>query len=327
MNSSTQIMIAVVLAMMAFFIPLSQAQDQNVVATLENEGYTTLVSLIDQAGLNSTLASTTLTIFAPSNDALANLGSVSESELQSLLSYHVIPNSEVASSDLSNNQTPTTFDDDKKLRINIYGSTVTVNGITVTNPDIQASNGIIHGISGALSPVDEDITTKVVASDNLSTLETALTTANLTKPFQGGWEASTLYTVFAPSNSAFGDLPDGALQDLLDNPQQLSSVLTYHVVEGVFFSAGLSDGITVTTLQGEEVTISISGSTVMVNDATVTQADVTAENGVVHIIDEVLMPGSSESSGSDSGNDDSSDASTTSMSLMAAVIMIIVALF
>ena len=102
------------------------------------------------------------------------------------------------------------------------------------------------------------------------------------------------YTVFAPTDQAFQGLPKGTLDTLLKpaNKDQLTSVLTYHVVPGKVTAAQLKDGQELTTVNGEKLTVSIDGKTVKVGDATVTKADVPASNGVVHVIDTVLQPAS-----------------------------------
>jgi uncharacterized surface protein with fasciclin (FAS1) repeats len=97
------------------------------------------------------------------------------------------------------------------------------------------------------------------------------------------------FTLFAPTNDAFDALPAGTLDALLADPDLLEAVLLYHVVSGSALSSDLSDGQTITTLQGQQVTVSINGS-VQINDATVTQADLEASNGVIHVIDGVLVP-------------------------------------
>ncbi|MEZ4799234.1 MAG: fasciclin domain-containing protein [Flavobacteriales bacterium] len=96
-------------------------------------------------------------------------------------------------------------------------------------------------------------------------------------------------TVFAPTDAAFDALPAGALAALLADNDALTDALLYHVAAGTYMSGDLSDGQMITMLQGQDVTVSISGS-VMINNAVVTTADVVASNGVVHVIDAVLLP-------------------------------------
>src|SRR6056297_1111171 len=125
------------------------------------------------------------------------------------------------------------------------------------------------------------------STSDLSTLVTAITTADLTSVLQGEGP----FTVFAPTNAAFDNLEDGVLQTLLDNPDVLAEVLQYHVVSGQVMSTDLSNGEVSTLLSGKSINVSIADGVVTLNSsAIVTDADIEASNGVVHIIDEVLLP-------------------------------------
>ncbi len=125
-------------------------------------------------------------------------------------------------------------------------------------------------------------------NEDFSTLVSAVDAAGLVETLSGEGP----FTVFAPTNEAFDALPEGTLDSLLaeENSDQLTSILTYHVVPSAAMAADLSDGQELETVNGETLTVSIDGDTVMVGDATVTQADIEASNGVIHVIDTVLMP-------------------------------------
>jgi uncharacterized surface protein with fasciclin (FAS1) repeats len=127
-----------------------------------------------------------------------------------------------------------------------------------------------------------------------STLVTALDSAGLVQTLQGDGP----FTVFAPTNDAFDQLPEGTVQDLLqpENRERLTAILTYHVVEGANMAADVQGMSSATTLEGSDVSISTSNGSVQVGDATVVQADVEASNGVIHVIDAVLMPPSGDES-------------------------------
>lgn len=131
-------------------------------------------------------------------------------------------------------------------------------------------------------------------TDNLSTLVAAVQAAGLVETLSGDGP----FTVFAPTNAAFEALPDGTLESLLqpENRDQLVQILTYHVVAGEVMSTDLSDGMMAETVEGSEITISIADGAVSINDASVVAADVDANNGVVHVIDTVIMPPQEESS-------------------------------
>ena len=140
---------------------------------------------------------------------------------------------------------------------------------------------------------EQNIVETAMETDSLSTLVTAVQAAGLAETLQGEGP----YTVFAPSNSAFEKLPEGTLDTLLqeENREQLASLLQYHVVEGAVLSSDLRDGQTITTLNGETLTVELSEGMAILIDATgeravVDMADIQVSNGVVHIIDSVVMP-------------------------------------
>jgi uncharacterized surface protein with fasciclin (FAS1) repeats len=144
--------------------------------------------------------------------------------------------------------------------------------------------------SGLSSGQDEEAGTIVelaMTSEDLSTLATAIETAGLGEALSGDGP----FTVFAPTNSAFEDLPEGILETLLNDTEALTEVLTYHVVEGRYMASDVVNLTTVPTLlAGGKLTINVTDVGVMVNDAVVVQADIEASNGVVHLIDAVLIP-------------------------------------
>ena len=126
-----------------------------------------------------------------------------------------------------------------------------------------------------------------VETEFLSTLVAAVQAGELVETLSGEGP----FTVFAPTNDAFAALPEGTLEDLLkpENKDQLVAILTYHVVAGKVMSTDLSDGMTAATVNGAEVTIGTTDG-VTVNGANVTAADIEASNGVVHVIDAVILP-------------------------------------
>lgn len=127
-----------------------------------------------------------------------------------------------------------------------------------------------------------------VGSSDHTTLVAAVSAAGLVETLSGDGP----FTVFAPTNAAFAALPEGTVDNLLkpEMKDQLTGVLTYHVVAGNVLSGDLSDGQVVTTLNGQELTVSIKDGKVMINGATVVAADLAGTNGVVHVIDAVLLP-------------------------------------
>ncbi|MBF2054648.1 MAG: fasciclin domain-containing protein [Candidatus Sericytochromatia bacterium] len=131
-----------------------------------------------------------------------------------------------------------------------------------------------------------DIVETAVAAGSFNTLAQALTAANLVETLKGEGP----FTVFAPTDEAFAALPEGALDALLANPEELTRVLTYHVVSGSVDAATVTGLSEAATVAGPNVAIEVVDGMVKINDATVTTADVMASNGIIHVIDTVLMP-------------------------------------
>merc|ERR1711998_306592 len=175
------------------------------------------------------------------------------------------------------------------------GSTIFINSAKVTTADVGASNGVVHIIDAVLMPGDapkpasKTIVDLAAATPALSTLVTALKAADLVSTLSGKGP----FTVFAPTNKAFAALPAGVLANLLKpaNKAQLVDLLTYHVASGDVHAKDLMDMQMLTTVEGKNVTVRTAGTTILIDSAKVTTADVDARNGVVHIIDAVLMPG------------------------------------
>ncbi|WP_417729035.1 fasciclin domain-containing protein [Roseovarius sp.] len=133
----------------------------------------------------------------------------------------------------------------------------------------------------------KDIVDIAAGNESFSTLVAAVQAADLVDTLKGKGP----FTVFAPTNDAFAALPAGTVEDLLkpENKDKLAAILTYHVVPGKVMSGDLSDGMTATTAQGSDVTIGTQGG-VTVDGANVVQADIEASNGVIHVIDAVILP-------------------------------------
>jgi uncharacterized surface protein with fasciclin (FAS1) repeats len=131
-----------------------------------------------------------------------------------------------------------------------------------------------------------NIVETAVGAGDFTTLVAAVEAAGLVETLSGEGP----FTVFAPTDAAFAALPEGTVEGLLEDTEALTAVLTYHVVAGSVMSGDLSDGMTAATVNGADITISIDGDTVMVNDATVVTADIETSNGVIHVIDSVILP-------------------------------------
>ncbi len=268
--------------------------------------FETLVAAVSAAGLVETLQGEgPFTVFAPTDEAFAALpeGTLEalladpEGQLTQILLYHVVPG-KVMSSDLSDGMTAETVQG-SPVTFSIADGVVKVNDATVIAADIEASNGVIHVIDKVILPPGEEeaeeaaaeapgaIPEVAAAAGNFQTLLAAVTAAGLADALAGEGP----FTVFAPTDEAFAALPEGTVESLLADPQgALTQILLYHVVPGKVMSSDLSDGMTAETLQGAPVTFSIADGVVKVNDATVIAADIEASNGVIHVIDAVILP-------------------------------------
>ncbi len=176
------------------------------------------------------------------------------------------------------------------MTVTINANGVFINDAQVIVADVLADNGVVHVIDAVLLPPPPPSNTVVdiiVNSADHTILETAVLAAGL----EGALSGDGPFTVFAPTDAAFSALPPGTIDALLQDPQGLlTEILTYHVAAGNVLSTDLSDGQVITTLNGATVTVTINANGVFINDAQVIVADVLADNGVVHVIDAVLLP-------------------------------------
>lgn len=151
-----------------------------------------------------------------------------------------------------------------------------------------ASSFTVRPTSVHETKVDADIVDLAVSQDFLTTLVAAVKAGDLVDVLKGDGP----FTVFAPTNDAFAKLPEGTVESLLkpENKAQLVKILTYHVVPGKVMSSDLKNGQMAKTVEGSSVTVTLKDGKAMINNATVTAADIEADNGVVHVIDTVIMP-------------------------------------
>ena len=291
--------ISLILALFLFAGINVLAVDQDIVEIASgNEDFSILVAALQEAELVETLKGTgPFTVFAPTDAAFAALLSelgvsasylLNHPQLAEILTYHVVAG-KVMSTDLTDGMTPVTVNGET-ITIDLDGG-VKVNSSNVTTADVEASNGVIHIIDKVLIPSDFELYPTVVDiavnNSGFSTLVAALTKANLVATLQGAGP----FTVFAPTDAAFVALLAelGVSAEYLLNHPQLSEILTYHVVAGKVLSSDLTDGMTPETVNDEMITVDLDGG-VKINNANVTAANLEAGNGVVHVIDKVLIP-------------------------------------
>jgi transforming growth factor-beta-induced protein len=282
-------------------------QDQTIVDIAVNDGrFTTLVTALQQAELVDTLNSEgPFTVFAPTDDAFAALpdGTLDSlladiPALQSVLTYHVVPG-KVMAADVVNLESADTVQGEP-ISISVQDGNVMVNNANVIITDIEASNGVIHVIDAVLLPPSmtaaseedammedtPDIVDIAVNDGRFSTLVTALQAAELVDTLKGEGP----FTVFAPTDDAFAALPEGTLDGLLADIPALTNVLLYHVVPGQVRAADVVNLESADTVEGEAISITVQDGNVMVNNANVIITDIGGKNGVIHVIDAVILP-------------------------------------
>ena len=161
-------------------------------------------------------------------------------------------------------------------------------GLVAATPLLAGPQGAAAEGAAAADTAKKDIVDTAVAAGKFNTLAAALKAAGLVDTLKGPGP----FTVFAPTDEAFAKLPAGTVEDLLkpENKEKLVSVLTYHVVPARAMAKDVAGMSSADTVNGKPVKLQASGGKVMVNDATVIKADVDASNGVIHVIDTVLMP-------------------------------------
>lgn len=279
---------------------------KDIVATAVGAGnFKTLVAAATAAGLAPALSGPgPLTVFAPTDDAFGKVPAFLtaklvtapyKGELGLILKYHVL-GSKVLAADVLNKKQDVTTLAGAKLNVDGSGGKVVLSGgVNVTTPDVLATNGVIHVIDGVLLPtlVDtavnyDDGTTKFSALAGAATAAGLIDTLNGAGPF----------TVFAPSDAAFAALKaglgDATFNAIVADKAKVAKILTYHVLAGAVFSPDVKGGA-VTTVQGGKITLTVAGGKVTIADSTQTAAnvvltDIPARNGVIHVIDKVLLP-------------------------------------
>ena len=268
---------------------------ETVIDVALDNGFTTLAAAVIQEELIPVLSDpfAQYTVFAPNNAAFDSLASSLNTNIAGLLAlpnlddvlkYHVL-GTEVLAAAVTNGAVVNPLSTTNSLKLTKTSTNaVFVNHASVVAADVQADNGVVHVINRVVLPVN---TVVDVAIDNgFSTLTAAVVKAELVPTLSDPFQE---YTVFAPTNTAFDNLATALSTDLngILNLPNLADILTYHVVLGNVNAADLTNG-PVATVNGANIIVNLSNG-VKINDATVTTADVEADNGVVHVIDKVLL--------------------------------------
>ncbi|MGD9188275.1 MAG: fasciclin domain-containing protein [Desulfobacteraceae bacterium] len=270
--------------------------------------FNTLVAALQAAGLEEVLRGPgPFTVFAPTDTAFSAipqnvldglLNDPNQAALRDILKYHVFDGDVRANDALALAGQSVAMVNGDLMAIDTVGSDLVLNNggtasATVTSTDILASNGVIHVIDAVLAPADgkSNIVDTLANLGDFTTLITAVQAAGLENTLSGPGP----FTLFAPTDTAFGKIPANVINDLLNDVPALQNVLTYHAIGAEVFAvdAIAAAGGSVTMLNGDDVAIDLVGSDVVLNSngnspSTVTVTDVISTNGIIHVIDTVL---------------------------------------
>lgn len=263
---------------------------------VEAGSFKTLAAALQAAGLVDTLKGKgPFTVFAPTDEAFAKLpkGTVesllkpeNKDQLIAILTYHVVPGKVTADQvvELSGDTTV----NGQRIDISTNYGKVSVDNATVTATDVMASNGVIHVIDRVILPESKNIVEVADSAGSFSTLLAAAKAAGLAEALMGDGP----FTIFAPTDAAFAKLPAGTVETLLkpENKQKLADILKYHVVPGRIYSDQALKAGNATTLLGQDIKIKAWGGAAKVQNATLVDTDIDASNGVIHVIDTVILP-------------------------------------
>jgi len=285
------------LTLMTFAVTFHAGQGQldsrTVLQYLQDEKLSTLVGFITATGLDAVLGdpkSSAVTVFAPSEAAFDKLPddvlftlATNSTILKSVLQGHVV-DQVVLSLYLRDGDVKTNLNGDPMVFRVYDNGNKTINGARLTGRDISLSNGVVHLIDDVIMPTDTNIGEYIANHDtDFKDLFGLLVLGRLF----GELETNGPYTVFAPKDGAFEAITP-ILTILISDRPKLTDVLKNHVVSNTYWSVGLRDGMTLTTINGKNLTITIDNEGVKVNDAKVTMADIHTSNGVIHVIDKVI---------------------------------------
>jgi transforming growth factor-beta-induced protein len=270
---------------------------KDIVTTAVDAGsFKTLAAALQAAGLVETLQGKgPFTVFAPTDDAFAKLpkGTVetllkpeNKPQLIAVLTYHVVAGKVMAADVVKLNAAATV--NGQRVDVTVDGGKVQVDQAQVVATDIACSNGVIHVIDQVILPSTDNIPTTATKAGKFNTLLAAAKAAGLVEALSGDQPL----TVFAPTDAAFAKLPAGTVENLLkpENKAQLASILKYHVVAGRVFSSDLLAGVEGKSLQGGMLKAAVTNGRAWVNGAGLVATDIDASNGVIHVIDTVLLP-------------------------------------
>jgi transforming growth factor-beta-induced protein len=293
-----RIWIAVLIGLLAVAGPSRAGEGgRDIVTTAVEAGeFKTLATALTKAGLVEALKGPgPFTVFAPTDAAFATLpaGTVenllkpeNKAQLAAVLTYHVVPG-DLRAAQVTKKTGAVTLNG-QRLAFAVEGDNVRVGKATVVKADIVCTNGVIHVIDTVVLPETRDVTAVAEAAGSFKTLLAAVEAAGLLETLRGAGP----FTIFAPTDAAFAKLPKGTVEGLLqpESRDQLVRILQYHVVPGRVYSEDALAAGKATTLAKLPVRIDARDGVARVENATITSVDIDASNGVIHVIDTVLLP-------------------------------------
>ncbi|KAG5852234.1 transforming growth factor-beta-induced protein ig-h3 [Anguilla anguilla] len=237
-----------------------------------------------EAGLESHLSgSESVTLLAPQDDAFKEVSTTITPDMKTLLSHHIVKG-QLSSRSLYHGQVLEAVDG-LKLRVFVYRNNLCIENVCIAAHDKTGRFATMFTVDKLLTPPVGTVMDVLKGDDRFSTLVGAIQTAGLTEMMN---QAGT-YTVFAPTNEAFSAMPPADLNKLLGDPNQLASVLKYHVGDEILVSGGVGSHSRMKPLEGERLELSLKNYTVYVNKIPVTDADLMATNGVVHAVGSIIQ--------------------------------------
>jgi len=272
------------------------SSQQSILDTAKNDGrFKTLVAALSQSPAAKTLAGKgPFTVFAPTDAAFAKLDKQvvrnllkkrNQATLDNILTYHVAAGDYRAADVVS--RIGLAMANGQRLAVNVHGKTVRVDRAQLVTTDVVCSNGVIHVVDSVLMPETRSLP-EIANGRYFGTLLAAVKAAGLLDALSGPGP----FTILAPTDQAFSKLPKGTVKNLLkpENLGKLQAILKYHVIPGrVSASQAIAAG-RAKTLQGQTVDFEVADGRLRVRGAKATMTDVNASNGVVHVIDSVLLP-------------------------------------
>lgn len=274
----------------------AKAAKSSIVETAVAAGsFKTLAAALDAADLVTALQGDgPFTVFAPTDDAFAKLPEATlksllkpenRAQLASILTFHVVPGSYPAAKVLKSGALSSL--NGQRINFSAKGEQAFAGGATIVKTDIECSNGIIHVLDSVILPSSKNLVETATEAQSFTSLLAAATAAGLA----GELTNNGPYTIFAPTDAAFAALPAGTVESLLkpENKSKLAAILKAHVASGRVYADQVLGAGSAVALSGDRLSVVAEGGSVRVNGSRIVTTDIDASNGVIHVIDQVIL--------------------------------------